>query len=166
VSRTIRWQDVLEEKGAWDALVWFGGLVSLAESLNARGLAKAFAEAAAARVEGWPWPTALAVLLLVYLYAHYGFASLTAHVTALFPAFFAVACAGGAPPLLAALAFGFFSNVNAAMTHYGTGPAPIFFGAGYLSQARWWRIGFVLSLVHALVWLGVGFAWWRVIGLW
>lgn len=166
VSRTLRWQDVLEEKGAWDALVWFGGLVALAGELNDRGLTRAFAEAASSWVVGWPWPAALAGLLLVYLYAHYGFASLTAHVTALFPAFFAVACAQGAPPLLAALALGFFSNINAAMTHYGTGPAPIFFGAGYLSQGRWWRIGFALSLVHAAIWLLVGFAWWRLIGLW
>ena len=48
----------------------------------------------------------------------------------------------GAPPLMAALAFGFFSNLNAATTHYGTGPAPIVFGAGYVTQAEWWRIGF------------------------
>jgi DASS family divalent anion:Na+ symporter len=105
-------------------------------------------------------------LLLIYLYSHYAFASMTAHVTAFFPAFFALALAVGAPPLLAALSLGFFSNLNAAMTHYATGPAPIIFGAGYVSQGEWWRIGFLMSLLHCLVWLPLGFAWWKVIGLW
>jgi len=36
-----------------------------------------------------------------------------------------------------------FSNLAAALTHYGTTPAPIYFGAGYVSQTTWWRVGFV-----------------------
>ena len=65
--------------------------------------------------------------MVVYVYSHYAFASLVAHATAMFPAFFAVSIGLGAPPLVAALALGFFSALNAAMTHYGTGPAPIVF---------------------------------------
>lgn len=166
LSRVLDWQDVLGEKGAWDALVWFGGLVMLAGQLDKAGLPQAFATMAAGLVRGWPWWWALAALLVIYLYAHYAFASLVAHVTAMFPAFLAVAIGLGAPPLLAALAFGFFSNLNAATTHYGTGPAPIVFGAGYLTQAEWWRIGFLISLVHLAIWLPIGFLWWKAIGLW
>ena len=55
------------------------------------GLPQAFANMAAGLVRGWPWWWALAALLVVYLYAHYAFASLVAHVTAMFPAFLAVA---------------------------------------------------------------------------
>jgi DASS family divalent anion:Na+ symporter len=40
------------------------------------------------------------------------------------------------------------------------------FGAGYLSQTEWWRVGFLISLVHLAVWLPIGFLWWKVIGLW
>jgi len=166
LTRVLPWQDVLAETGAWDALIWFGGLVMLASQLDKAGLPKAFASSAASLVGGWPWWQALIVLLIVYLYAHYAFATLVAHVTAMFPAFFAVAVGLGAPPLLAALAYGFFSSLNAATTHYGTGPAPILFGAGYLSQSAWWRVGFVVSLAHVAVWLPVGFLWWKIIGLW
>jgi divalent anion:Na+ symporter, DASS family len=166
LTQVLDWQDLLDEKGAWDALIWFGGLVMLAGQFEKAGFAKAFAHAAAGFVQGWPWWWALAALVVVYLYAHYAFASLVAHVTAMFPAFFAVAIGLGAPPLVAALAFGVFSSLNAAMTHYGTGPAPIVFGAGYLSQARWWRIGFILSVVHLAIWLPIGFLWWKVIRLW
>jgi DASS family divalent anion:Na+ symporter len=166
LTRVLDWQDVLEEKGAWDALIWFGGLIMLAGQLDKAGLPTAFANAAAGLVGGWPWWWALAVLLVVYLYTHYAFASLVAHATAMFPAFFAVAIGLGAPPVLSALTFGFFSSLNAATTHYGTGPAPIVFGAGYLTQAQWWRVGFLISLVHLAIWLPIGFLWWKVIGLW
>lgn len=52
------------------------------------------------------------------------------------------------------------------LTHYATGPAPIYFGAGYLTQAEWWKIGFICSIVNVICFLGVGTLWWKVIGLW
>jgi DASS family divalent anion:Na+ symporter len=166
LTRVLEWQDLVEEKGAWDAFIWFGGLLTIAAQLERAGLPKAFAGAAGSAVAGWPWWWALAALLVVYLYAHYAFASLVAHVTAMFPAFLAAAIGLGAPPLVAVLSFGVFSSLNAATTHYGTGPAPIIFGAGYLTQAAWWRIGFVVSLLHLAIWLPIGFGWWRLLGLW
>jgi DASS family divalent anion:Na+ symporter len=162
----LDWSGVLAETGAWDALVWFGGLVALAGALQDAGFPDALAQGVAREVGGWPWTWALVILLVVYYYAHYGFASLAAHVTAMFPAFFAAAIGLGAPPLLTALSFGAFSSLNAALTHYGTGPAPIIFGAGYFTQAAWWRIGVVISFLHLAIWLPVGFLWWRIIGLW
>jgi DASS family divalent anion:Na+ symporter len=33
-------------------------------------------------------------------------------------------------------------------------------------MATWWRIGFLLSLVNIAIWLGIGGAWWKLIGLW
>jgi DASS family divalent anion:Na+ symporter len=166
LTRVLEWQDLLDEKGAWDALVWFGGLMMLSAQLDRAGFPKAFATVVASFFTGWTWWLALMSLVVVYVYSHYAFASLVAHVTAMFPAFFAVAVGLGAPPLIAALALGVFSSLNAAMTHYGTGPAPIIFGARYLTQAEWWRIGFLISLVHLAVWLPIGFLWWKLIGLW
>jgi DASS family divalent anion:Na+ symporter len=166
LTGVIRWDDVLAEKGAWDALIWFGGLVMMAGQLNSLGLIKWFATSVGGAVTGWAWLPALIVLLLVYLYAHYGFASVAAHVTAMFPPFLAVAVAAQAPPYLAALSLAFFSSLMSGTTHYGTGPAPIFFNAGYLDQKTWWKLGLLISFVNIAIWLGVGFAWWKVLGLW
>jgi DASS family divalent anion:Na+ symporter len=166
LTRVLSWADLVDEKGAWDALIWFGGLVMLAGQFEKAGFGNAFAHGATRLVGGWPWWWALVALVIIYLYAHYAFASLVAHVTAVFPAFFAAAIGLGSPPLVAAMALGVFSSLNAAITHYGTGPAPIVFGAGYVSQGRWWRIGFVMSLVQLAIWLPVGFLWWKIIGLW
>jgi divalent anion:Na+ symporter, DASS family len=166
LTGVIRWDDVLAEKGAWDALFWFGGLVMMASYLNQLGFMKWFATTVGNSLGGWMWISALIVLMLVYFYSHYGFASTTAHVTAMFPAFLAVAVAVKAPPYLAALTLGFFSALNAGITHYGTGPAPIYFNAGYLDQKTWWKLGLIISFVNIAIWIGIGFPWWKVLGLW
>jgi DASS family divalent anion:Na+ symporter len=166
ITGVIRWEDVLAEKGAWDALIWFGGLITMAGQLNALGFIKWFATSVAGAVTGWTWLAALIVLLLVYFYAHYGFASIMAHVTAMFPPFLAVAVAAGAPPYLAAISLAFFSSLMSGTTHYGTGPAPIYFNSGYLDQKTWWLLGLVISFVNIGIFLTVGFAWWKFLGLW
>jgi len=96
----------------------------------------------------------------------YGFASMTAHVTAMYGPFLAVAVAAGAPARLAALILAFFSNLNASLTHYSTGPAPIFCGAGYVSQPAWWRLGFVVPVINLLIWTRVALPYWKLIGIW
>ena len=100
------------------------------------------------------------------MYAHYGFASLSAHVSAMFAAFAAVAVAAGAPAGLTAMALASLTGIMGGLTHYATGPAPIYFGAGYLTQAEWWKLGFICSIVNVICFLGVGNIWWKVIGLW
>ncbi len=165
LMKVMTWHDVIHTRGAWDALMWFGGLIGMADWLGRLGMTAWFAQAVGGRVRGsWWW--ILLILSLAYFYSHYGFASMTAHVTAMYAPFLAVAVAAGAPALLAALILGFFSTLNAAMTHYSTGPAPIYFGAGYVDQPAWWKIGFVVSLAHITVWLGVGLPWWKLLGVW
>jgi DASS family divalent anion:Na+ symporter len=77
LTGVIRWDDVLAEKGAWDALFWFGGLVMMASYLNQLGFMKWFATTVGNSLAGWMWISALIVLMLVYFYSHYGFASTT-----------------------------------------------------------------------------------------
>jgi divalent anion:Na+ symporter, DASS family len=166
VTEVLSWKDILDDKGPWDTLMWMGALVGMAGFLNTLGFIPWFAKTVSAGLVGISWIPALALLLIVYLYAHYGFASLTAHVTAMYPAFLAVAVAAGAPPYLAALCLAFQSNLCGILTHYATGTAPIFFAAGYTDQVTWWRLGFIASIVNLVIWVGVGGIWWKVLGLW
>ncbi len=166
VTDVIDWEDVKSERAAWDVFIWYGGLVQLAGALATTGLPAQFAGAIAALIEGWPWWWALLALVLVYVYAHYGFASITAHATAMYIPFLAVMLAAGVPAGLAALALAYTSNLMASLTHYGTTPGPIYFGAGYVTQALWWRVGLVASVATLAIWMTVGVAWWRLLGLW
>jgi divalent anion:Na+ symporter, DASS family len=166
LGNLLTWDDVIGERPAWDVFIWYGGLVRMAEALGETGLTRKFAESAASLTVGWTWGAALAVLLLVYFYAHYGFASITAHVTAMFTPFLVVVLAAGAPPLLSVLMLAYFSNLSASLTHYGTTPAPIYFGSGYISQRDWWLYGFIVSVLSILVFATVGLAWWKLLGWW
>lgn len=166
LSRVLAWDDLLHETKAWDAFIWFAGLLMMADALLDSGVIKIVSSAVFSHLTGWPWPVAAVLLTCTYLYVHYGFASMTAHVTALYPGFLAAGLVAGAPPLLMALLLAYFSNLDAAMTHYGTGSAPVYFGAGYVSQTTWWRLGFLISLVNLFIWLGVGSIWWKLLGIW
>jgi len=166
VSGVINWNDILEEHGAWAVFIWYGGLVRMAEALGQTGITKKFAESAASLTVGWKWPLALAVLLLIYFYAHYGFASITAHATAMYTPFLIVILAAGAPPALAVLSLAYFSNLSASLTHFGTTPAPIYFGAGYVSQRTWWLVGLLASFVTIAMFSLLGSIWWKLLKLW
>jgi len=166
ITKVLEWKDILEEKGAWDTMIWMGSLVALADYLSKLGFIPWFAKVVGASIVGIPWLPAFGILLLVYVYAHYAFASLTAHITAMYAAFIAVAVAAGAPPYLVALALAFMSNLCMSLTHYGGSPAPIFFGAGYVDQGTWWKVGFMVSVVNLIIWIGLGSIWWKFLGLW
>lgn len=166
VGKAIDWKDILAEKGAWDTLIWMGGLISLASALTKYGVIAWFAKLIAGSLVGIPWTIALVILLLAYMYSHYAFASLSAHVTAMYAAFLAVAVGAGAPPFLAAMSLGVISALFGGITHYATGPAPIYFGAGYIPQGTWWKLGFIISLVNLVVFIGFGAFWWKLVGLW
>jgi DASS family divalent anion:Na+ symporter len=166
LTGVLDWQDAISEKEGWGVFIWYGGLVRMAEALGETGIIKWFAEQAASMTVGWPWWWALAILLLIYFYAHYGFASITAHATAMYIPFLIVILSAGAPVYLAVLSLAFFSNLSAGLTHYGTTPAPIYFGAGYVTQGTWWRLGLIASLINIAIWVVVGGVWWKVLGLW
>jgi DASS family divalent anion:Na+ symporter len=166
LCNVLDWQDVLSERGAWDVFIWYGGLVRMAEALGETGLTKLFAASAANVTTGWQWSAALLVLLLIYFYAHYGFASITAHATAMYTPFLVVTIAAGAPSIVAVLSLAYLSNLNASLTHYGTTPAPIWFGAGYVRQRTWWLLGLIVSVPNILIWVVLGFIWWKILGWW
>jgi len=162
---TLSWDDVLGERTGWDTLIWFGGLVGMATMLSKLGLFKWFAAFVSAHVTGMPWLPALVVIVLVYNFSGYLFASLTAHTVALYVPMLTVAVAVGAPPLFAALLLAFFSSLCVSLTHYAGGPSPVYFGSNYVSLRRWWGIGLLVGILNIVIWLGVGSAYWKILGL-
>jgi DASS family divalent anion:Na+ symporter len=166
LTRVLTWDDLLKERGAWDTFIWLSTLVMLATHLNEKGMVDWFSGSISGAFEGWGWMGAFLLLSLVYFYCHYFFAGNTAQISSMYAPFLAVALAVGTPPLLAALVLAFFSNLFSSMTHYGTGPGPVLYGAGYVKLVDWWRLGAIVSVVNIIIWLGVGGIWWKVLGIW
>ena len=145
ISGVLTWQDVLQEKGAWDTMFWMGSLIALASALAKSGFIKTVSGLAGQVIldAGFSWLVAFMILVLIYVYSHYGFASVSAHISAMYAAFLSVAVVVGTPPLLAAIAFAALSNIMIPLTHYGGGAAPILYGAGFVTQGKWWQLGYL-----------------------
>ncbi|MQA28234.1 MAG: DASS family sodium-coupled anion symporter [Luteitalea sp.] len=152
VTDVLQWDQALAERNAWDVFVWYGGLLTLGDALNRSGSTTAFATWVGAWFTGWPWMAVLLATVVVYFYAHYAFASITAHMVAMFPPFAVMLTGLGTPPGLAVYALACMANLTAGLTHYGTTTAPIVFAEGYVSQRDWWRVGFVMSVINILTW--------------
>ncbi|UJF25392.1 anion permease [Suttonella sp. R2A3] len=166
ITGVLSWDDVLKERSAWDTIVWFSALIMMASFLNKLGLIGWFADSIQSGIAtmGVNWIVAAAILTLVFLYSHYFFASTTAHITAMFAAFYAAGLSLGAPPMLFALIMAAAGNLMMSLTHYATGTAPVIFNSGYVSLGRWWSIGFVMSVINLALWIGVGLLWWKLLG--
>lgn len=166
LTGVLTWEDVRSERPAWDMFIWYGGLVRLGKALNDGGVMRAFADTVAVWFGDTTWPVLFGAALLIYFYAHYAFASITAHLLAMYPPFLAVLVLKGAPLGLVAFAFACFVNFSSGLTNYGTTPAPMFYAQEYVPLKDWFRIAAVVSVGNVLIWSTVGFAWWKLLGIW
>jgi DASS family divalent anion:Na+ symporter len=164
VLGVLTWQDALEEKSAWDTMIWIGILIMLAAKLNQYGMVSWFGKEFSAYLQGMPRLAVFMLVAAIYLYVHYFFASATAHISALLPLSLALMIGAGVPAFPAAIGLGVLSNLNGGLTQYGIGSGPVMFGAGYVTQAEWWRAGFLMSVFYLVVWTTVGPLWWMALG--
>jgi len=162
----LSWDDVCRNHQAWNTFIWFAALVMMATFLGQLGFIKWFSDRVSGAIGQPDWLTGFLALLFAYSYSHYLFASTTAQISAMFAPFLTVALALGAPPLIAALTLGFYSNLSGSVTHYATAPGAVLFGAGYVSIPTWWRVGAVVSLYNFIIWLTIGGLWWKFLGIW
>ena len=166
LTRTEKWEDITGNKEAWDAMVWLGGMVCMAGLLKEHGFIAWFAETMKGEVIGMGALATALTLALIYFYSMYGFSMLTGHITAMVAAFLALAVTAGAPAMLMVALLAYFSNLCGCLTNYSSGPVVIYSGFGYVPMGRWFKIGFIVSIFHLAVWLGVGLPYWKFLGWW
>ncbi len=161
VTRTVSWDDLLANKPAWNTLIWFGTLVTLASGLAQVGVVKWLAGLLSVYLAHWSAAPALIALVGAFFLLHYLFASVTAHTTALLPTMLAVAVAiPGMNVLAAALALSMTLGLMGIITPYATGPGPIYAGSGYIPAKRLLAVGHDLfGAISLTVFLAVGVPW-------
>ena len=159
LTNVISWEDVITNKAAINVFIWFATLVAMASGLKKVG----YLEWAAGLISTWlaglePMNIALILLVLFFLF-HYLFASVTAHVVALLPLFLGIAVNLVPLDMVQPLAILFVGSLGlmGIITPYATGPSPIWYGAGYISQSTWWRLGLIFGAIYlgSLVLLGI-----------
>ena len=159
LTGAVSWNEVLSNRSTWDTVIWFGAIISLATALSKLGFITWMSARIGVYFENTDWLIALVVLGAIYVYLHYLFATCAAHVVALYVPFAAIVIGAGAPALLTALLFAFWTNYMWGLTEYGSGPGPLYFGQGYFERPRFYSLCLmfvtfflVLSTVSGLVW--------------
>jgi DASS family divalent anion:Na+ symporter len=163
----LDWDDCLSEKSAWDTLAWFAVLVGMASQLTNLGIVQWMSGCVAKSLASFSlsWPAAFGILQASYFLIHYLFASQTGHVGALYSAFLAMHLAAGVPGVLAALSLAYNTNLFGALTHYSSGQAAVYYGAGFVELPEVFKMGFIGAIINAIIWSAVGIFWWKLLGL-
>jgi L-tartrate/succinate antiporter len=157
ITGVIKWDDVLENKAAWNVLVWFATLVTLAGGLSKVGFVTWFSEQAAVLLGGLSPMVVMLALVVIFFFIHYFFASITAQTTAVLPVFLA---AGAAVPgmniTVFALLLCFTLGIMGIITPYATGPSPVYYGSGFIARKDFWLLGLVFGVIFLLALLIIG----------
>lgn len=166
LTGTQSWDDIIQNDKAWDTLFWLGGLLTMASMLSDYGFIQWFVDNAKSWVGNISGLSIIIILGLIYFYSMYAFSMLSGHIAAMVLPFFVVCLATGAEPMIAVAVFAYFSCLCGCTTNYSSGPVIIYYSLGHNTSQQWFRIGFIISLVHITIWLGVGLLWWKVLGWW
>jgi L-tartrate/succinate antiporter len=164
--RVVTWDEILANSDAWNVLVWFATLVTLAAGLGETGFLKWLAQSTAPALSRLGGLATIVCLVAVFYYLHYLFASVTAHTATLYPVFFAVAMqTGAASPTAWALLLAYPMGLMSILTSYGAGQIPIYYGSGYVKRRDFWVLGFVVGTVFFAVYIAVIVPWLRWLGI-
>ena len=158
----INWDDVISNKSAWNTLVWFATLVAMASGLARVGFLKWLSAIFAAHLAGSSPVIVLFGLLALFYFAHYFFASLTAHATALMPVLLAAGMAAGLDIRLLGMMLAGSLGIMGILTPYGTGPSPVYYNTGYIERKTFWIFGSVYGFIFFAVYAVFAFCWFPI----
>lgn len=156
--------DITADCEAWSTFLWLGGVISLSAAVSKATLFQKAALHASRFVPHHHPMELLLTLVTTYLLLHYLFVGITTQILTVLPIVIAIAVGSGVGGGVTTLYFCFFSSLYACLTHYGSGPAPIFFESGYVTSRSWLLLGFIVGTTHIVVWSVVGSAWFRFLG--
>jgi L-tartrate/succinate antiporter len=157
IVRILDWNDFISNKAGWNVFIFLASAISLSDGLRICGFLKWFATTTASALSSLPMFWMMVMLVVVFFYAHYMFASITAHTTALLPVFLVAAMAVPGMPLKhMAMLLCYTLGIMGILTPYGTGPSPIYYGTGFIKPSDFWRLGFIFGVIFLGAYLLIG----------
>lgn len=156
VTKVVKWDDIAGNKTAWNTIVLLAFLVSLAEGLSRTGFIHWVDNSITAYMQGFSPIVTMYVLVAIFFFSHYMFASTTPHATAMMPVMLAVGVSvPGMPIEELALLLAMTHGIMGVITPYATGPAPVYYGAGYIPSKDFWRLGLIFGVIFITALLGI-----------
>ncbi len=168
VTGVISWSQVMDVKAGWSTYLWYSGIMSISGVLTRGGFFKWLGVWFETHLDlhGIDPLVALAALLLITMLVRYFFASTIAYVVTFVPVIFTLGQVFGLPAIPLLLLVAASAQLASLLTHYGNAVGPLLFGAGYVSEGRWWFTGHIIAYYSMVVYFVVGLTWWKVLGLW
>src|SRR6266566_3765771 len=165
VTGVIEFEDIVAEKSAWEVFFYFTSLLTLSSGLNEIGFIKWVAEGYAKPLATMSPTLGMILLVSFFFWIHYFFSSITSHAAAVLPVVLAVGTGipGLSVPTLTLLCV-YSLGLMGVISPYATGPAPMYFGSGYIGKADFWKFGLIFGLVYFAGLLLIVRPWLQVIG--
>ncbi|ELO61931.1 citrate:succinate antiporter, partial [Salmonella enterica subsp. enterica serovar Enteritidis str. 543463 42-20] len=160
----VPWKDITRYNSAWNTLVNLATLVVMANGLTRSGFIDWFANTMSTHLEGFSPDATVIVLVLVFYFAHYLFASLSAHTATMLPVILAVGKGiPGVPMEQLCILLVLSIGIMGCLTPYATGPGVIIYGCGYVKSRDYWRLGAIFGVIYIAMLLLVG---WPILAMW
>jgi L-tartrate/succinate antiporter len=164
--KVVSWDEVIGHAQAWNVLVWFATMVTLAGGLGETKFLAWLAQSIAPMLEGFGLTLTIILLVGVYFFLHYFFASITAHAASMLPVFIGIAVM--IPGLSAkewAMLLAYPLGLMGVLTTYTAGHNPIYYGSGYITRQAFWGLGITLGVFFLIVYLAIAVPWLRYLGV-
>lgn len=160
LCRVVSWNQVIGNASAWNVLIWFATMVTLAGGLAETGFIQWLAQSMAPSFQQMGPSSAIVAVVGAYFFLHYFFASITAHAASMLPIFLAIAVMiPVVSPKEWALLLAYPLGLMGVLTTYTAGHNPIYYGSGYISRRAFWTLGLVLGVLFFIVYLAIAVPW-------
>jgi anion transporter len=165
LSGVIVFEDIVAEKSAWEVFFYFTSLLTLSSGLNEIGFIKWVAEGYAKPLSGTSPLVGMILLVTFFFWIHYFFSSITSHTAAVLPVVLAV---GSSIPGLSVqtlmLLCVYSLGLMGVISPYATGPAPMYYGSGYIGKGDFWKFGLIFGVIYFAGLLLIVLPWLQTIG--
>ena len=89
------------------------------------------------------------LLLSLFFWIHYFFSSITSHTAAVLPVVITAGMAiPGVSPVTLTLLCVYSLGLMGVISPYATGPAPMYFGSGYIGKGDFWKFGLIFGVIY------------------
>ncbi|WP_342711084.1 DASS family sodium-coupled anion symporter [Bradyrhizobium sp. B124] len=165
LTGVIAFEDIVAEKSAWEVFFYFTSLLTLSSGLNEIGFIKWVAEGYAKPLSGTSPLVGMILLVTFFFWIHYFFSSITSHTAAVLPVVLAV---GSSIPGLSVqtlmLLCVYSLGLMGVISPYATGPAPMYYGSGYIGKGDFWKFGLIFGVIYFAGLLLIVLPWLQMIG--
>ena len=160
LSGVVEFADIVAEKNVWEVFFYFTSLLTLSSGLNEIGFIKWATESFAKPLIGTSPTVAMVLLVTLFFWIHYFFSSITAHAAALLPVVLSVGM--GIPGInvsVLTLLCVYSLGLMGVISPYATGPAPIYFGSGYIEKREFWKLGLIFGAIYFVGLIAILLPW-------